>query len=89
MMKKLILITLLAATTTSQVRPINDINRWGMMGAGLILTSAGAHTLLYRYHNEISHRMLDTLIGVGLIAVGLYSIAAPDKIIRFIERSLR
>lgn len=88
LLKKLLLISLLATATTTNIRAINDISRWGMMGAGLILTSAGVH-LIYRYQNEVSHRVLDTLIGTALIAAGLYGIAAPDKVIRLIERSFR
>lgn len=88
LMKKLLLITLLAATITPPARATNDISRWGMMGAGVVLTSAGA-SMLYRYQHEVSHRVMDTLIGAALIAAGLYAIATPDKLIRLIERSFR
>jgi hypothetical protein len=66
----------------------HEIRTWGIMGAGLILTSMGAH-LIYRYQNDFSHRLFDTILGVALIAAGVSGIVASDKVIQVIERAFR
>jgi hypothetical protein len=86
--KKLLLFALITSSTcTVQAASSHEIRTWGVVTAGLLVTWAGVHVLI-RQNHDITNRMLDTILGLALIAAGLSGIVMSDKITRHIEHAL-
>ncbi len=85
LLKKLVLITLLAGGTSNMhAASTHEIRTWGVVTAGVLVTWAGVHVLI-RQNHDIANRMFDVMLGLALVAAGLSGIVMSDKISRQIE----
>ena len=85
--KKLFLFTLIAGSACNmQAASSHEIQTWGVVTAGVLVTWAGIHVLI-RQNHDIASRMFDTILGVALIAAGISGIVMSDKITHHIRHT--